>query len=175
MGNSNPVERRSPDAPGGDRPLFRGLWRPETAAALSPDPSQQKHLRPKRPRALGKHGARDRDRTGDPQLGKLRHSVRLRPGLYRDQQLTSAGVRGHPPLFWSKLWSKLWSNWAGRPALGLCKGGGADRTRNDCREQRSVGKKCQLRQILFRLSAQMTVSPHPFAAFSSPERPGAAL
>jgi len=49
-------------------------------------------------------------RTGDPQLGKLRHCVRLRPGLYRDQQLTSAGVRGHPPLLWSKLWSKLWSN-----------------------------------------------------------------
>ena len=32
---------------------------------------QPKHPRPKRPRALGKAGARDRVRTGDPQLGKL--------------------------------------------------------------------------------------------------------
>jgi hypothetical protein len=34
-------------------------------------PPKQKHPRPKWSRALRKNGARDRARTGDPQLGKL--------------------------------------------------------------------------------------------------------
>ncbi len=49
-----------------------------------PDPfaedPKQKHPRPKWPRALPKSGARDRDRTGDPQLGNiLLRSLRYRP------------------------------------------------------------------------------------------------
>jgi len=63
-----------PSAPtGGSGPLICGDQRPQTAL-YGPAPfvedTKRKRPRPKWPRAFGKDGARDRARTGDPQLGK---------------------------------------------------------------------------------------------------------
>ncbi len=80
---------------------FGGPKRLHTAPAVSDTAPNKKHPRPKGPRASGKHGARDRVRTGDPQLGKLRHSVQLRTHLYRNQYVASARVRPYPHVLWS--------------------------------------------------------------------------
>ena len=69
---------------------------------------EQKRPRPKRPRALGKAGARDRSRTGDPHLGKTIQAQAMMAGCrsvhahgvivhQTASPLTAQGVLDMPP------------------------------------------------------------------------------